>query len=289
MAIVPDELIGLDFPGVEASYVPRDATLYALGIGIGLDPLDSMQLAYVRHRDPLVIPSFATVLGYDRFWAEHPRTGIDASAALHVNQGLTIHRPLAATGKIVRETRVVGVTDRGPGRGAFVRVRESVFDAGDRALIAELTSTVLCRAEGGCGSAGEAAQRGEALPTREPDVSTDIPTSPQQALVYQLSGDRNPIHVDPCAARRAGFDRPILHGLSTFGMACRTLTSLLCANEPARLKTIEGRFASVVIPGETLRLEMWDEGRGDASFRLTLADRQGVPIDNGRVRWAPSF
>jgi acyl dehydratase len=285
MAIDPHALIRLPIPSTRTDYAARDAALYALGVGTGFDPLDPAQLVYLVGEQPRILPSFATVLGYEGFWAEDPATGIDTSAVLHASQRVTIHRPLPASGSVTRDNAILGVTDKGEGRGALVRLREHVRDAASRELLATLESAVMCTADGGCGDAGEPVVRQPLVPISHPDICVDIATSPQQALLYQLSGDRYPLHLDPEVAQRAGFDRPILQGLSTFGAACRVLVASLCDNDPERMTMQECRFTGVVFPGDRLRLELWPINPGEARYRVRLVNRDAVALDDGLFRW----
>lgn len=281
MSIDPEALLALDFAPRTARVAARDAALYALGTGAGLDPSDPAQTAWLVGTAPPVIPTFATVLGYESFWAGDPRTGIDARQAIHLCQHVEIHRPLPLEATVRRETRITGVRDRGAGLGALVAVEEDLRLADSGAHLARLSAIVLCRAEGGCGDAGHVPGRGACCPGRAPDRMIAVPTAPQQALIYQLSGDRNPLHLEPTVARAAGFDRPILQGLSTFGAACRVLVDALADGRPERLAGLSARFAAPVVPGDSLELDLWRLASGRVSFRLRFAGGGQAALDEG--------
>jgi len=283
--IDPEVLIGSTIETNRADYDRKTAILYALGTGCGIDPLDVAQRHYLEEERLRVMPTLSTVLGYKGFWAEDPRFGIDAGLAVQASQEVIIHKPLPPAASIRRDARIVGVTDKGAGRGALVSVIENIRDAAEGTLLATLGSVVLCRADGGCGDAGVQARKPAPCPDRQPDKVIDVPTSTQQAQIYKLSGDDNPLHFDPAIATRAGFERPILQGLSTFGAACRELTIALCANDPDRMHAMSARFTGFVFPGDLLRLQIWLESAGLARFRLIFAERKGVAIDCGLFRF----
>jgi acyl dehydratase len=282
MPIVYDKLIALNIPDVEHSYTEKDSILYALGLGFGQDPMRADELAFVYEKNLKVLPTFAVVLGYPGFWARDLDSGIDWVRLVAGEQALTIHRPLAPRGTVIGKTRVVDIVDKGAGKGALVLSERTVVDKASGVLVATLRQTTFCRGDGGFGGPPREAPAPHQLPERAPDLICDLPTRPEAALVYRLSGDPNPLHVDPQVAKAAGFPRPILHGLATFGIAGHALLRSLCDYDPARLTGLAGRFSAPVFPGETIRTEIWRDG-AVASFRARVVERDIVAINNGRA------
>jgi acyl dehydratase len=282
MAIVYDKLIALNIPEVEHSYTEKDAILYALGLGLGQDPTRADELAFVYEKNLKVLPTFAVMLAYPGFWARDLDSGIDWVKLVHGEQALTIHRPLAPRGTVTGKTRVVDIVDKGAGKGALVLSERKVIDKMSGAPLATLRQTTFCRGDGGFGGPPREAPPPHKLPERAPDLICDLPTRPEAALIYRLSGDPNPLHVDPEVAKTAGFPRPILHGLATFGIAGHALLRSLCDYDPARLTALAGRFSAPVFPGETIRTEIWRDG-AVASFRVRVVERDIVAINNGRA------
>jgi acyl dehydratase len=180
------------------------------------------------------------------------------------------------------ESRIVAVEDRGIGRGALVVVQKALTDAASGAAIATVQSTLLLRGDGGSGGFGERISTATPLPPGAPERTLELATPANAALIYRLSGDYNPLHADPNAARRAGFSRPILHGLCTYGIACRAILSAYCGNEPSRLRAMSGRFSAPVYPGDSLRFEFHETNDG-LRFRARVSARNSVVIDRGRA------
>ena len=282
MPIVYDRLIALNIPEVEHSYTEKDAMLYALGLGFGHDPVNADELAFVYEKNLKVLPTFAVTLGYPGFWARDLDSGIDWVKLVAGEQALTIHRPLAPRGTVTGKTRVVDIIDKGAGKGALVLSERKVVDKASGAPVATVRQTTFCRGDGGFGGPPRESPVPHKLPDRAPDLICDLPTRPEAALVYRLSGDPNPLHVDPDVAKAAGFPRPILHGLATFGIAGHALLRSLCDYDPARLTGLAGRFSAPVFPGETIRTEIWRDG-AVASFRARVVERDIVAINNGRA------
>jgi acyl dehydratase len=283
--IVYDKLMRWDIPAVEQTLTRRDVMLYALGVGLGADPCDPDQLKFVYEENLQALPTMAIILGYPGPWHARGDTGITRSHVVHGEQGFTIHRPLPVEGAITGKTRVTGVFDKGKDKGALVMTECEVRDRASRQLVCTLTSTTFCRADGGFGGPAGPVKTPHRLPERAPDRVCDLPTLPQAALIYRLSGDYNPLHADPAYAKKAGFKMPILHGRCTFSVAGHALLKSVCGYDPARLKTMEGRFSAPVYPGETIRTEIWIEG-GVASFRATVPARGATVLDHGRAEIA---
>lgn len=270
------------FEPVEQAYARRDSILYALGLGYGANPTDPDALRFVYEEGLLAVPTMAVVLGNPGPWTRDPRTGIDWVRSLHGEQGLAIHAPLPPEGRVVGTCRVTGIIDKGPGRGALLMQERLLHDAGTGALLATRTTTSFLRGDGGCGAPAREQPKPPAMPERAPDIVHEMTTRPEAALVYRLSGDRNPVHADPAVARRAGFERPILHGLCTYGMAGRAVVATICGGDPARLRELHVRFSAPAYPGETIRVELWDLG-AEWRLRAHAKERQVAILNNGRV------
>lgn len=282
MAIDYEQLINFRIPEVEQHLTKRDTMLYALGVGLGADPTDAQQLKFVYEENLVALPTMAIILGYPGPWHAHGDTGITRSHVVHGEQGFTIHRPLPVEGPVMGLTEIVSVIDKGQDKGALVLTRTSVRDKASGALVCELTSTTFCRADGGFGGPSGPVRDPHPIPQRQPDLTCDLPTLPQAALIYRLSGDYNPLHADPAYAKKAGYSMPILHGRCTFSVAGHALLKTCCDYEPARLKSMEGRFSSPVYPGETIRTEMWRDG-AVVSFRASVPARGVTVLNNGRA------
>jgi acyl dehydratase len=282
VAINYERLLSLDIPSVEHAYSHRDTMLYALGLGLGHDPLDRDQLNFVYEANLRVLPTMVCVLGLAGSWARDLNTGIDYEKVVHGEQAFILHRPLAASGVVIGKTRIVEVIDKGHGKGALILSERRVTDKATGDLIATVEQATFARGNGGFGGPSASPRVPQLVPEREPDARCDLPTSPRAALLYRLSGDYNPLHSDPGVAERAGFTRPILHGLATFGVAGHALIKTLCGYDPDRLVAMACRFSSPVFPGETIRTEIWRTDTGIA-FRAKVLERDVVVLRNGRA------
>jgi acyl dehydratase len=286
MAIVYEKLLALKIPEVEHVYGPKDCMLYALGLGFGQDPMNESELAFVYEKNLRALPTFALVQGYTPYWLRNPDSGVNWTKVVHGEQGFVLHRPVAPEGCVIGRTRIVDVVDKGEGKGALVYSERKIIDKANGALLATLTQTTFCRGDGGFGGPKRNTPEPHALPERAPDIVCDLPTRPEMALVYRLSGDINPLHAEPDFAKAAGFPRPILHGLATFGVAGHALLKSIAGYDPARLTGMAGRFSAPIFPGETIRTEMWrGDGKnpGVVSFRARVVGRDVVAINNGRA------
>jgi acyl dehydratase len=281
MTIDPETLLQRSFPLVEQRYTQRDTMLYALGVGLGADPMEREALRFVYERELRALPSMAAVLAGPGFWAREPDTGIDWVRVVHGEQHMVFHRPLPPEGTVRAQTRVTGIVDKGAGKGALIVSEREGLDA-DGSPLFTVRQTTFARGDGGCGDAGTPGAAPHALPERPPDAHCDLPTLLQAALIYRLSGDYNPLHADPAVAAQAGYPRPILHGLCTLGVAGHALLKTCCGYDPARLKSMQVRFSAPVFPGETLRTELWRDGNG-VSFRARVLERDAVVLNNGRA------
>jgi acyl dehydratase len=282
MPIDYDKFLALDIPTVEQSYTPKDCMLYALGLGLGHDPLSEDELAFVYEKNLKVLPTFGTVVAHPGFWLRDLDTGVDWVKVVHGEHGMTMHKALPPSGTVIGKTRVLDVVDKGPGKGALVYSERTVTDRTSGELLCSIVQTSICRGDGGFGGPPREQRPVHALPERAPDLVCDLTTRPEQALIYRLTADPNPLHADPAVARAAGFPRPIMHGLGTFGIVGHALLKSVCGYDPARLKSIAVRFSAPVFPGETIRTEIWRDG-GIVSFRARAVERDAVAINNGRA------
>ena len=286
MAIDPAALRAWPFPVISQSYDEKDAILYALGLGIGQDPLEPLQLQFVYEAELRTLPTMSVVLGFPGPWLNDPATHIDYSRVVHGEQHLEIVRPLPVAGTMRCVNRVVGVADRGSGKGAAITVGRELFDDSNGQLLARQLSVLIARGDSGFDGDLASQSRSRLLPppARDPDLHFEWHVPPQLALVYRLSGDRNPLHVDPRIAQRAGFDRPIRHGLASFGIAGFAAIMTVCNGDPDGLREIGARFSAPVIPGDTLVFDIWKVAPGETAFRARAIERDRIVLDNGRVR-----
>lgn len=279
------------FDEVVQRYTLDDTMRYALALGLGRDPTDAKQLRFVNDvpAAPLALPTMAVVLGFPGSWMQDPATGIDFAQIVHGEEQVVWHRPLPPAGTVRARHRVTHIVDKGPGRGATITYDKTLHDADSDVLLATVTHTTFARGNGGFATSrvpGDAATAPPVpVPTGAPDLTLDIPTLPQQALLYRQCGDRNPLHSDPQTARAAGFERPILHGLCTWGIAAHALLAQCADSEPARLRSLYARFSAPVFPGETLRLELFGDG-GDMRFRVRALQRDRVVLDHGHAQFS---
>ena len=282
MTIHYETLKNWQIPDLPFELSEKDTILYALGLGLGADPMDLHQLRFVYEQGLQALPMMSVVLCQPMGWAGDPRTGVDRTKVVHGEQGFRLHRPLPAEASLRGETRVVDVIDKGEGKGALILTETRILDAKTGECIATTDSTSFARANGGFGGPSASPKVPRTLPARAPDLTDDWPVIPQLALIYRLSGDYNPLHADPAFAAKAGFSQPILHGRATFGIAGIALLRQLCEWKPERLTSMEARFSAPVYPGDTIRTEIWREP-GEVFFRCTVPARNAVVLNNG---WA---
>lgn len=284
MPLDPDKLLSTRIPAVEHSFGPKDCILYALGLGFGQDPVSEDELAFVYEKNLKALPTWPLKLGYDPYWLRDPAFGLTFSHAVHGEQGIVLHAPVMTHGTVIGQEQVVELVDKGIDKGALVYSQREIVDKASGKLLATLYQTTFCRADGGFGGSRERKHKmpPHAIPECAPDIVCELPTRPEMALIYRLSGDVNPLHADPGFAKAAGFPRPILHGLATMGAAGHALLKTVCGYDPARVKTMSVRFSAPVFPGETIRTEIWRDG-AVVSFRARVMERDVVAIDNGRA------
>ncbi len=274
--------VGATSDPVETSWTSKDALLYAVGIGAGGDEL-AFTTENTNGVDQLVFPTMAVVLGWGRGQGAMAKIGsFNPALLVHGQQAVTLHRPIPVEGTAVLTSKVTGIYDKGKAAVVATETAAVLKDSGEP-LYTNMMSAFI-RGEGGWGGDRGPGGAVNVPPDRTPDHQVTYQTSPDQAFVYRLSGDRNPLHTDPSFAALGGFDRPILHGLCTYGFTGRALVHTLAGSDPARFHHIEGRFSSPVMPGEALTISMWNAGAGEAIFTTAVGDR--VVIDQGLCRFS---
>lgn len=283
-----EKLIGLRRE-LTQTYTARDTILYALGVGAGIDADTPARLRYVCEqvagRALRSLPTMSCVLAAPGFWQRETQFNIDWAKILHGEQSVMMHAPLPSEGKVHSELRVESIYDKGEGKGALLySVRKLYAESGD--LLATVRQGSFLRGNGGQGGRTDPTPKPHPVPNdRVPDISVPLPTRTEQALLYRLSGDYNPLHADPAAAAASGFSKPILHGLASYGVVGRALLMALCDDDGERLKRLDVRFSSPVFPGETIVTEIWREVPGKVSFRACVAERDVVVINNGYAEY----
>ncbi len=288
MALDYHRLKSWPFADVEQAYGWKDSALYALGVGYGHDPLDERQLRFVYEDRMQAAPTMPVVLAGPGFWVKDPQSGVDWVRVLHGEQSLTLHRPLPVEGTVIGRTAVVGVIDKGREKGAILHQRRTLRDKASGELLATIEHLTFARGNGGFSELANNGPAGgdppppakPATPETAPDLVCDLPTMPQSALLYRLCADLNPLHADPAVARAAGFERPILHGLASFGVAGHAILRTCCDYDASRLKSIGLRFSGPVFPGETIRTEIWRSG-ARVQFRARVLERDAIVLSHG--------
>ena len=268
MPINLDEAIGAELAPAEFSWTSNDVQLYHLGLGAGGDPMDERELRYLTDDTPQVLPTFGNVAQSFHMTeppaVKFPGIDIELSRVLHASEAVTVPGPIPASGTGTAITRFTEIWDKGK---AAVIWSETTVTSPEGTLLWTQKRSIFARGEGGFG--GDRGPSGSSsAPDRAPDLELSIPTSPQQALLYRMCGDRNPLHSDPDFAAAAGFPRPILHGLCTYGMTCKALVDNLLDGDVSGLKSYGARMAGVVFPGETLRVSVW---KNDGDLRPASA------------------
>ena len=277
MAINYEEIMSLEDKGLEFSYTQRDSIIYGLGIGLGKDPMDATELKYVYENGLIAFPSMATNFQY-----KSPlllKAKLNMIMIVHGEQGVTLHQPMPASADVISDTKVVNCYDRGASKGAIIEVETNVRLKKDNSPLCTLTSKTFARGDGGFG--------GEDVPASipvelndTPDIIHEVTTTEDQALIFRLSGDSNPLHSDPNFAKMAGYPKPILHGLCSYGVACRSIVETLCEKDSKKLKKFNVRFSSPVYPGETIVTEMWKKN-DEIHFQSKVKERDKVVLKNG--------
>lgn len=282
MPIDIDKVVGAEVPGGPYSWVERDVILYNLAVGAGNPPTDGRELAYTYEGDLRAIPSFGTIPPFSMMMGLSSLDGVDINLAqiLHGEQQLTVHGTIPTSGVVTQQGKVIDVYDKGKGALIVLEVISSLESTG--AALFTNRAGVFVRGEGGFGGDPGPA-RAPRPPVGEPDHVVETTTLPQQALLYrQASGDRNPLHADPAFAAFAGYERPILHGLCTYGMVAKAVVDTVFDGDTTRFGSFNARFSGHVFPGETLITRMW--GEGDAHLVEVSTRERGAPVlSNARL------
>lgn len=281
MPISYPEILSLKSDDFSATYGDRETMLYALGVGMGADPMNTAELPFVYENGLKALPTMATVIAWGAGGLAG-RMGINYLMVVHGEQKLEIHKPLPTEARIKAAVSVIGAYDKGKDKGAVIYTETVIRDATSGEKLATLISSTFARGDGGFGGPSEGAPEPHPTPARPHDKELALQTRPDQALIYRLSGDRNPLHSDPGVAKMAGFPRPILHGLCSYGVACRAILQTFCDYDPARIQHFDVRFSSPVFPGETIVTKMWKDG-DVISFECAVAERGVTVIKNGRA------
>ena len=280
MAIDYEQLKNWRFEERTDRYDLRDSIIYALTLGYGDTPSDTNDLRYIYEYDTLAVPTLLATIGAPGAWATDPELGINWVKLLHGEHRITFHAPVPAKASVISQTRVTHVIDKGAEKGALVVTTRDIFNAEGRQPLATVEHVSFLRADGGFGRSDEPLLALPATPTTPPDATLLVRSTPQSAALYRLNGDLNPIHILPSMAEKAGFDRPILHGLCTYGMAARALIKHCCPTDPGRLGSLSVRFSSPFFPGETLRVEIWKMDNR-VQFRALAHERNVVVLSHG--------
>ncbi len=278
-----DAVLARKFPPIEQTYTAKDTILYALGVGLGADPVNRAELPFLYEKILRIIPAQASVIAAPGMWLAEPVLGVNYPKVLNGEQGIVFERPLKPEASVRSEFEILGIEDKGKEKGSVLFFEKRILDAVDGKIICRVRSTYFLRADGGCGNWGTPLAPAAPLPDRAPDKIVDLPTSKRQALIYRLSGDYNPLHIDPDVATAAGFSVPIAHGLSTYGIACFGLVQQICHGDPDRLAEMFTRFSKPVLPGDTVRLELFEE-RDIWRFRARVTERDEIVLDRGLAR-----
>lgn len=281
MAIDYPAILSLQETGKRFTYTDRDTMLYALGVGLGSDPMNEDELHFVFEKELRAVPTLATVVAWGA-GVSTDKLGVNYKLVLHGEEQTIFHRPMPTAATIVADSGVAEVYDKGEGKGAVI-VRQTVIrDEADGQPIVTLNRTIFARGDGGTGGSKEAQPAPHIVPDRAADKVLDYRVAPNQAAIYRLCGDRNPLHIDPERGKAAGFHMPILHGLCTYGFTCRAVLEAFCDFDPTKIASHQARFSSPVFPGDTLRISLWRDG-DIVSFEAAVPERDVTVLKNGKT------
>lgn len=272
-------------PQTTQCYTRRDTALYALSVGLGQRANDERQLNFI---DPwseqlTALPTMALVLAYPGYWLGAPEveraTGISSGQILHVSQAVELHATLPTEGDVVSDTKVTGIVDKGRERGSLLHSERRIHNQANGALVAICRQTHFLRGAGGFGNVGDAEPVPEPIPSGEPDFIVQHSTRPEQALLYRLNGDQNPLHINWAAAHAAGFNKPLLHGMCTIGIVLHGVLDAAANYESCLIRSFELQMSAPVFPGDSIRTEIWKDG----TFRARVMERDSLVVDRGRA------
>ena len=285
MPINYDEMLAAPAVRTEQTYTARDTIIYALGVGLAMDPVDERQLPFVWERDLQTLPTWAATLAWKRF-AELD-LGLTYTKLVHAEQRMVLHRPVPGEGSVYSDLRVKDVVDRGAEKGAIIYFERILREKGSDEAISTQILTILARADGGFGGPDRPRLDNHVLPERAPDEVVSLDCSARSALIFRLTGDVNPLHIDPVTARKAGFERPILHGAATYGYVGHAVLKAVLDYDASRLLELDGRFSAPVLPGDQLEADIWVDGHV-VSVRVRAPEREVTVFNNGRALIRPN-
>lgn len=271
-----ERLLGFEFPQITHAYSTRDTILYALGCGAGEDLCGDGDLRLVYEEDMVALPSMVVTLAYPGFWYRDLNPGLDFVRTVHASERFELDQPLPVSGNVIARPRIVTIHDKGENRGALVVSRREIVEQGSGRRLGTVQQTAFCRGDGGLGGEMVPVPQRHLVPARTPDEVVTLSTSPRAAAIYRLSGDYNPLHIDPKFAAEAGFERPILHGLSTYGHVCRAI--MRARGLDSFMRVMDGRFTAPVFPGDSLTILLWHDGPV-TSYQVAVGER--IVMDDG--------
>lgn len=277
MPLDPAAIRAIRFPEIVHPVEERDCLLYAVSLGLGRPEAGDFGLTYSYERALRVFPTQAVTMGHPGRWFT-PETGVTHSHVVHGGQKLRIHRPIEPGMTILATNRITEIADKGEGRGAILIQERVLTDRASGEIVAVMEWTIFCRNDGGFAGSPKISSGFSPVPERDADHREPLQTHEDAAMLYRLNGDRNPIHADPELATRAGFERPILHGLCLYGMAA----AAIMRRTGRDLAEIEARFSSPSFPGESMELLSWDEP-GHVAFEIVATARGRKVVDHGKV------
>lgn len=281
MPIDPAALMAFPFEERDHRYERRDTIFYALSVGIGSDPLDERELRFVVERKLEALPSMPTILAAPAPWLHRPEAGLTWRKVVNGEQSVTLHGSVPTEGRVRARTVVEEIVDKGTDGGAILYLSRVIVDSATGDAVATIRQTLICRADGGFSARTGAARPRRLAPDRASDLRHDMATLPQQALLFRLNGDPNPLHCDPQLSRNLGYAGPILHGQCSFGMAAVALLRTVLDYRACALREIGARFSAPVYPGETVSFDFWDEGAGEFRFTGRVTARDALVLADG--------
>jgi acyl dehydratase len=283
MAIDYDKLMNWKFPVVRHRYTQRDSIIYALGIGVGSrDPFNENHIRFLYEKDLVALPSMGSILCYPGNWLRDPDTGVDYNKVMNAGTKLTIIGEIPTEANLISTPKVLQIIDKGVGKGAIILSDRDVYNEDTGDLVCRVEVQTFCRADGGFGGPVTAFPKPEPLPETAPTTQVDFETAMNCHLIYRLNGDKNPLHIEPAFAHRAGFKTPVVHGLCTYGISSFAILDRICGFDGTRIKSIQTRYTAPVFPGDVVRTEIWEMG-SRVRFRATVPARGTTALDMGEI------